>query len=157
MHVQALPLAERYPPDARGLRAVAQRASGRARGEADRELLADLAVVVGDHVGRVAVDADDAGDLDLDPGLLAHLPHEGVANALADLNPAAGERPLAVVAALDQEDALVVEHHAGDRRDERVGLRRARIVVEVAPGHQAAIPPSSSGRASSRTRSKLAW
>ena len=45
--------------------------------EADGELLADVAVGEGDDVVGVAIDADEAGDLDGDAGFLLDLAHGG--------------------------------------------------------------------------------
>ena len=73
----------------------------------------------------VRVDADEAGDLDLDAGLLQRLSHGRGRCGLADLLAAAGQRPQTVVAALDeQHTASVVLNERGHADDEAVGLRR---------------------------------
>ena len=51
-----------------GLAARREVAADGAGAEAEGELLADLAVVVGDDVAGVGVDANQAGDLDVEPG-----------------------------------------------------------------------------------------
>ena len=58
--------------------------------EADRELLPDLTVGVGHDVIGVAVDPDQAGDLDPDAGLLFGLPGRGLGHGLAELVSPAG-------------------------------------------------------------------
>ena len=52
----------------------------------------------------VGVDSHDAGDRALDPGLLECLADRGLGNGLAEVDRAAGERPVAVVGAADQQD-----------------------------------------------------
>ena len=52
-------------------------------GEAQRELLADFAVGVRHHVVRVGVDADEAGDFDVEPGFLLHFTHGGIDDGFA--------------------------------------------------------------------------
>src|SRR3954466_10742869 len=71
--------------------------------EADRELLSHLAVAELDDVCRVRVDADQADDLDRDPGLLLRLAHGRLGHRLAELVRAAGQRVEAAVGALDHE------------------------------------------------------
>ena len=56
---------------------------GRARKQ-DRELLTYLAVAELDHVVRVGIDADDAGDLDVDAGFFLGLPYGGLGDVLPE-------------------------------------------------------------------------
>ena len=51
--------------------------------EAQRKLLPDFAVGVGHHVVRVGVDADEAGDFDIEPGFLLHFTHRGIDDRFA--------------------------------------------------------------------------
>lgn len=104
--------------------------------EAEGELLTDLAVVVGDHVAGVRVDAGDPGDLDEDAGLLLNLADDGLADRLAQVLSATGQRPEPIVRSTDeQQPALVVPDDGADRDDERVGLRCARVVEVVGLAH----------------------
>lgn len=91
------------PVDLAGLVARAQFAPQQLGAEADRELLADLAVGVRDDVGGVGVDADDGGGLDVDAGLFLDLAHHGVADGLADVLGPAGDGVEVVVRAPDHE------------------------------------------------------
>ena len=77
---------------------------------------------------------DDAGDRALDPGLLERLADRGLGDGLAEVDRAAGDGPVAVVGAADQQDlACVVDDDHVDGRDEAVGLRRLGGVVVVDP------------------------
>ena len=119
-----------------GLAARRERAADGAGAEAEGELLADLAVVVGDDVAGVGVDANQAGDLDVEPGFLADLADGGFGAGLADLLSPAGDGPQVIVGALDQQhSARVVEDDGGDGHDETVGPRGGRIVIVVGLGH----------------------
>src|SRR2546430_14400993 len=109
--------------------------------DADRELLADLPVVVGEHVLRVRVHADDVLGLDLDAGLLLDLPGRGPADVLADLHHSARQGPPRVVPAALQEDvAALVDHDGRTSRDQPVGRRGAILVVVRDPSHSALCP-----------------
>ena len=113
----------RSPPTSRG-------------GEAQRKLLADFAVGVGHHMVRVGVDADEAGDFDVESGFLLHFAHRGIDDRFAQFHPAAGQRPQVIVTASDQHDAiLVVGHDSGGGGHHTVGGRRVGIVVVVGSGH----------------------
>ena len=105
-------------------------------GEAQRKLLPDFAVGVGHHMVRVGVDADQAGDFDVESGFLLHFTHRGIDDRFAQLHPAARQCPQVVVAASDQHDAiLVVGHDSGGGGHHTVGGRRVGIVVVVGSGH----------------------
>ena len=99
-------------------------------------VLADLAVVVGDDVAGVGVDADQAVDLDVEAGFLADLADGGFGAGFPDLLSAAGDGPQVVVGALDhQHSARVIEDDGGDGHDETGGPRGGGIVVVVGLGH----------------------
>jgi hypothetical protein len=70
---------------------IAELTSGGMDAEADGEFLADLAVDEGDDVVGVAVDADQAGDLHVDAGLLLDLADDGLGDGFADLLGSAGD------------------------------------------------------------------
>src|SRR6516165_3955913 len=107
-----------------GLGTGAQFPANRLCMEAERELLAYLAVVVGDDVPGVRVDPAQAGDLDVDAGFLADLALGGFDHRLAEVLSAAGQCPQAVVGPLDQQQlALRVPDGCGDGDDDVVGLR----------------------------------
>src|SRR5581483_7943573 len=89
MDREGLGLSEFDEAHLRGLLRGADLATDRATEEADRKLLAHLAVVVDGHVARVRVDAEDLLHLRLDPGFLAHLPNDG----LVMLSPGSIEPP----------------------------------------------------------------
>ena len=124
--------------------------------EADRELLPNLTVVVGDDVLGVAVDSDESGDLDLYTRFLAHFADHGATDAFPQFYLSAGQGPPVVVGAVDEKNPpLVVDHERRHCGHDRVRPGCGRIVVVVAAGHQSAC-----GRASSRvplahTRSKV--
>ena len=61
--------------------------------EADVDRDADLAVVIGDAVPRVAEDADQPGQLDLQPGLLAAFPDGARSERLLFLQRAGRDGP----------------------------------------------------------------
>ena len=66
--------------------------------------------------------------------VLECLADRGLGNGLAEVDRAAGERPVDVVGAADQQDvAGVVGDDHVDGRDEAVGLRRLGGVVVVDP------------------------
>jgi hypothetical protein len=67
-------------------------------GEADAQLLADLAVVVGDHVGGIGVYAGHAQYIDVDAGLFEGFADGCLGWCLADLKRASG-RPSRVIPA----------------------------------------------------------
>ncbi len=132
----------RDPVDVLGLAARRELATHRAGAQADGVLLADLAVVVGDDVAGVGVDADETGDLDVQPGFLANFADGGGGGGgLADVLGAAGDGSQGVVGALDQQHpAGVVEDDGGDHDHEAVGGRSNRVVVVVALGHVSWLP-----------------
>src|SRR5690242_8823623 len=79
-----------------------------ARKNADRELLANLAVVVGEDVSGVAVDADNACDLDIEAGLFAGLTDRALGNGLTELHLPARERPHLIVSSALKHDPVVI-------------------------------------------------
>jgi hypothetical protein len=81
---------------------------------------------------RVRVDPAQAGDLNVDAGLLADLAPGGFDHGLAEVLGAARQRPQAVVGPLDQQElAPVVSDGCGDGDDDAVGLGCGRVVVVV--------------------------
>jgi len=114
VHVQGVDLCwdkERHPG---GLLTGPDLATGDPAGETDRELLTDLAVVIGKDMPWVRVDPDDVLGLDLKPGLLAHLARDGLRDALSNVHNAARQRPEGIVATPVQKDsALVVDYDGG--------------------------------------------
>src|SRR5262249_522273 len=93
MDVESVQIAALHEPNLARFGARAELAAKQASGEADRELLADLAVVVGHDVSGVCVDADDARDLHVQAGLLLRLAHSRVRDRLAQIHRSAGYRP----------------------------------------------------------------
>src|SRR3954447_4677025 len=69
-----------------------QLAADEPRSKAQRKLLADLAVVVGDDVPWVGVDAAQLSDLDVEAGLFLALPYNGVGDRLTRVNTAPRQR-----------------------------------------------------------------
>src|SRR6266545_5553913 len=136
VHVEIVDLLRREEGHLRGLLAHPQRAGDDPAREADGELLADLTVVVGEHVPWVGVHPDDVLGLDLEARLLTDLADDRLADALADVHDAPGQSPAGVVAApLQQDLALIVDDDRGGSRHQRVGPRRVRVVVVVDPAH----------------------
>lgn len=86
------------------LAARSRLAADDAGGEADRELLADLAVVVRHDVTGVGVQTDQSCHLDVEAGFLLGLAHRGIGDRFADFDAAAGECPQVVVGLVDQQD-----------------------------------------------------
>src|SRR6266702_533832 len=84
--------------------------AGRAADVGGLVLLADLTIAVGHDVMRIGVDAEEAGDLSEDAGLLQAFPDRAFGGGLADILSAAGECPLAGVAAALQQDGAVLIH-----------------------------------------------
>lgn len=119
-----------------GFVACAQLASDRLSAEADGELLADLAIVIGDDVVGVGVEADQAGDLDMDAGFFFDLADDGLGQGLAYVLAAAGDGVLVVVGAADHQEAAggVLDDGAHGHPD-AVGLRGVRVVEVVGPAH----------------------
>ena len=131
-------------------------AADRAGGQNDGELLADLTVAgVEDHVPGIGVDAGDASDLAVDAGFFPGLADRRLGQRFAELDRAAGQRPVAVVGAADQQDlARVVDHDRVRRGDHAVRRRGVRVVVVVDPACHRRITPGPGPRLS-QTRSKL--
>jgi len=98
----------------------------------------DAAVGVDQDVAGVAVDPGERRQLDRDPGLLGDLPDDCLPGRLADLDPAAGKLPVAVVDAPDQQDlAGVVADRSERGRQQVVRARRPWIpVVLMQPRHR---------------------
>ena len=110
---------------------------GRDGVKAQGELLVDAAVGVDQNVAGVAVDPGHRGEFDRDPGFLGDLQDEGLPGGLADLDPASGKFPVAVVDAADQQDLPGGVADRGERgREQVVCVTGARIlVVLVQPDH----------------------
>ncbi len=96
----------------------------RATREAHRELLADLTVGVLNDVARVAVDANEPGDVDFNARLFKHLTTATVSDSFAGLHGAAGNGPETVVSALDEQNSIhVVDNYGGRRGYDSIGPR----------------------------------
>jgi hypothetical protein len=81
-------------------------------------------------VPGVGVDADDAGHLALDAGLLECLADRGLRDGLPKVDGAAGKSPVAVVRATDQQEiAILVDDCDIHRRHKAVRPRCQRVVV----------------------------
>ena len=78
-----------HPAQPLALGVLLQRPAQQPALESERELLADLTVGLDDHSLGIGVDADESGDLPVEPGLLAYLPHHRVGDALPELMGAA--------------------------------------------------------------------
>src|SRR4051794_29526688 len=89
--------------------------------KADGELLTHLAVVVGENMLRVAIGADDAGDLAVEAGLLLDLAFGALADGLTQLHLAAGQGPSVVVApAVKQHPPVTIYDNGGCGRNQGV-------------------------------------
>src|SRR5580704_5214542 len=134
-HRVAGQLCGRDPADLAGLRARGRLAADGPGGQHDTELAADL-VVTGevDDMTRVGVDPEQAGHLNLYAGLLEGFPDGRVGYGLGHLDRAAGQCPVAVVGAADQQHrAVFTGHDRNCRGDDAVRLRCVRVVVVVDP------------------------
>jgi len=100
--VQRVQVGRSHPQDLFALIACAQVTAGGVSAEADRELLSNLAVCELDHVLWVAVDADQAGDLDGHARLFHDLALHGLRERLAEFESATGDGVQVVVGAADQ-------------------------------------------------------
>lgn len=72
------------------------------------------------HVGgQVVAHVEETADLDVQPGLFVHLPHQGVGQALANLDLPSGKRPgpLGVGVLVEQQQTVVLDENAGDAYD----------------------------------------
>src|SRR6266704_1451312 len=153
------------PCDRGGFVGALELAADRAGPQADVDRLSDLldlvALVVGDQVVRRGEHAHDAGDLDLEAGLLLALADGGLGHGFALLHGARGDGPQPRVGPLQQKHpAGVVPHQHGGGRLAAGRLRRVRVlpVVDPAPlrAHASSMAGSAaSGRAEDQTRSKL--
>lgn len=103
----------------------------------DRELLASLAVAgVEDYMLRVRVDADDAGDLTVDPGLFLGLANRGLADRFPEVDRPARDSPVLVVRTPDhQQFASIVDHDDIDRRDQVTGPHQRLPFRKRLAGH----------------------
>ena len=108
MHREGVELVGVDPGDRAALGAGPSLAPDQPTPEGDRELLADLAVVIRDDVAGVGVDAGQGEDLDVIPGLFLDLADDGAGDRLTDLVAAAGEGPQVVVGAVDEQDTAPV-------------------------------------------------
>src|SRR6266542_1021766 len=119
------------PCDLGGLHGALELAADRSGPQADVDRLADLldlvALQVGDQVIRRGEHAHDAGDLDLEPGLLLALAHGGLGHGFALLHAARGDGPQPRVGPLQQHHpACLVAHQHGCGRLAAGRLRRLR-------------------------------
>src|SRR5206468_12109040 len=89
----------------------------------------------------VGVDHNQDGDFAGDPGFFLGLAHSRVGDGFAEVHAAAGDGPVAVVCAPDQQDlALAVDGNHVGGRDHAVGLGRGRVVEVVDPLSHGHIP-----------------
>jgi hypothetical protein len=93
VHVEGIQPVGSDPGDLAGLAARGELAAERPGREADRTLLAYLAVVIGHDVVGVGVDPDHAGDLNVDAGLFLDLADHRVGHGFAHVHRPAGQRP----------------------------------------------------------------
>src|SRR5699024_3063296 len=85
-----------------------------------------------DDVARVGVQPHEAGDLAVDTGFLQGFTHRAFGHAFTRVHGPARHRPVAVVAASDQQQApLVVEDRHVGRGDQAVGLGGVGVVEVV--------------------------
>ena len=120
-------------PSGRAVRAVAGWDGVKTQGE----LLVDAAVGVDQNVAGVAVDPGNRREFDRDPGFLGDLADDRLPGRLADLDPAAGKLPVAVVDAADQQD---LTSGVADRR-ERGRQQVVRVRGARDPGSTRAAGP----------------
>lgn len=98
--------------------------------------MADFAICVSDDVSGVRVDADQVGRLDVNAGFLLDLPHDRVADGLADVLRTTGDRVEVVVGAPDHEEAALVVLDERGHRDHDVGrLGGVGVVVVIGARH----------------------
>jgi hypothetical protein len=93
--------------------------------EAQGELLVDAAVGVDQDVAGAAVDAGERRELDRDPGFLGDLAAHGLLGGLADLDPASGKLPVAVVDPTDEQDLAAALRTAANAAGSRSCARGA--------------------------------
>src|SRR6058998_1761192 len=75
------------------------------------------------EVARLAIDADQPPRLDCVTGLLPHLSYDRGRDTLARFHSSSGEAPVAVVAALlQQETILIIPHDSRDRNSQLIDL-----------------------------------
>jgi hypothetical protein len=105
-----------HPADVARLAARRRLPAERAGGQDDGELLAGFAITgVEDDVPGVGVDAGDPSDLAFDSGFLTGLADSRLGDSFAEVDRTAGDGPVAVVGAPDQQDvASVAGHHDVD-------------------------------------------
>jgi hypothetical protein len=91
-------------------------------GEAQRKLLPNFAIGVGHHMARVGVDADQAGDFDVESGFPPSLHAPRYRRSIRPVPSLLPAMPQVVVAASDQHDALlVIGHDSGGGGHDTVG------------------------------------
>ena len=97
----------------------------------------DAAVGGDQDVAGIAVDPRQRRELDRDPRLLGDLADHGLPGGLADLDPATGQLPVAVVDAADQQDlpGAVADRREGGRQQVVRAGSAAVLVVLVQPDH----------------------
>src|SRR5690606_50991 len=100
----------------------------------DGELAANLTIRVRDADVRVAVCADQLGDLDLEAALLGDLAERALLKGFVELEGATWQRPLPAVAPSQQQEpcSFIANRYGGGRAD-RVRGRRGRVVVIIDP------------------------
>lgn len=108
MDIESTQLAHRDPADFLGLATGADLTAGIRGPEADGEFLAGFAVVVGDDVAGIRVEADEVRDLDVDAGFLLDFADGGLGESFAGFLLAAGDGVAVVVGAADHENAALI-------------------------------------------------
>ena len=133
VHVQAEDLLPRRPEHLTGFAARGRCAAGRAGGEQDGEFLPGLAVAgVEDDVLGVGVDPDQTRYLAVDSGLFPDFANCRGDEGLTEVHGPAGQGPVVVVGAVDdQQRALVVDHDHIRGGDDTIRDRGLRVVVVV--------------------------
>jgi hypothetical protein len=102
-------IVHQHPPNLAALGVRSGSAANRQSSDDDREFLPHFAVAgVEGHVPWVAVDTDEASDLAVDACLLPGLADRGLGQRLAEINRAASDWPVGVIAALNQQDLVDV-------------------------------------------------
>jgi hypothetical protein len=113
MYIECVELVVADPTNLAGLIGGMSGPADRAGTETDVELLANLAIAIGDHVPRVAVDADQSRDFDTDAGFLDHLTSHRLGDGLSGLHDASGQSPQSAVAPpVEQNAPIVIYDHS---------------------------------------------
>ena len=129
----------RLRPEANGAHLVAvgaQLAGDHVAVEHRADVLGLVAVRVSNDECGTAVNADEPTRCDVEPGFLPHFAHDRVRWRVVQLDRAAGQRPTAVVARLNEQEPIAVTHDSGDRRHQQscgpTKARRSRTYGEIA-------------------------